>query len=457
MGWSHLLALMAVACVHPGEPQGMASGERPWSGVLPGLDTLGETRGFTRARAILHLHSPWSHDACDGEPLPDGSPDLACLDDLREGLCATRVDAAFLTDHPAYAASRDFRDLFHAQGDDVLLPDPTAPFASTFECANGHRVTWLPGIEDELMPIGLDAHVDGDAEVRDATYNDPTSVGLVASASVGAAVLVAHTEGRALDWLEGLQDAGLTGVEIFNLHAMFAPDIRQEDLGLDPFGWVEDTRPFIHPDETGEPDLLFLGVLLEQTPSLERWDALLARGRMVGVAGTDAHQNAVPLDTRDGERFDSYRRSMRWFSNHLLIRGQGPGVYEEAVRAGRVLVVFEALGLPVGADFYAQHEGETFEMGSDAPPGAELVVGCPSLFAESPQGSRAPRIETWVFKDGAPYHEGCGRVPTDGPGVYRVRVDVVPYHLEPFLGASPETYERAFPWVYTNAVRVGLS
>lgn len=450
-----LFLILSVAC-NGTQETGTPSTERPWSGGLPDLAVLGEVRGFSHARAIVHLHSPWSHDACDGEPLPDGSPDQACLDDLRAGLCEAHIDAAFLTDHPAHAAAQEYGDLFHARSGDTLLPDASAPFANGIDCADGHRVTWLPGIEDELMPVGLDAHVDGDAAARDATYNDGSTAGLAASAAAGAAVLVAHTEGRDPAWLTELQDAGLVGLEIFNLHAMFAPDIRQDDLGLEPLGWVADTRPFIHPDETGEPDLMFIGVLLEQAPSIERWDALLARGPMVGVAGTDAHQNALPLETRDGERFDSYRRSMRWFSNHLLVEGEGPGIYEEALRAGRVHVVFEALGLPVGLDLYAEDDAGTYEVGGDAPAGASLVVGCPSLSPESPQGLREPLIETRVFKDGEVFHEGCGPVVTDGPGVYRVRVDIHPRHLDPFLGAEPENYDRAFPWAYTNAIRVGL-
>ncbi|TNE83941.1 MAG: hypothetical protein EP330_31340 [Deltaproteobacteria bacterium] len=452
-----VIPVLALLACGGGADTAPESTERPWSGGLEDLDGVSEVRGYRRARTIVHLHSPWSHDACDGDPLPDGEPNAPCLADLRAGLCAARIDAAFLTDHPTHAAYQPYADLFHPQSGDTLLPDAQAPFASGIDCDDGHRVHWFPGIEDELMPVGLDAHVPGTAEERDASYNDATTAGLTASSDAGAAVLVAHTEGRDLAWLEELQDAGLVGIEIFNLHAMFAPDIRQDDLGLEALGWVNDTRPFIHPDETGEPDLLFLGVLLEQAPSIERWEALLQRGPTVGVAGTDAHQNAVPLETRDGERFDSYRRSLRWFSNHLLVEGQGPGVYEEALRAGRNHVVFEALGLPLGVDLaLTDDSGTTWEVGSSPTGEGTLLVGCPSLSPESPQGLRAPEITVSVLKDGEVFHEGCGEVSTDGPGAYRVKVEVTPYHLEPFLGAEPETYFRPFPWVYTNAIRVGL-
>ncbi|MCO4744096.1 MAG: hypothetical protein KC912_04860 [Proteobacteria bacterium] len=453
--WRTLSILALWSCAGTGELEEPTS-ERAWNGGLEDLEVLGEVRGFRFARSIIHLHSPWSHDACDGEPLPDGSPDLDCLEDLRYALCTNRIEAAFLTDHPTHAAFQPYEDLFHAQPGDTFLPSASAPIANAFDCDNGHRVHWMPGIEDELMPIGLDAHVPGDAAQRDQTYNDGSATGLQAAVDAGGAVLINHTEGRESADLLALQDAGLTGVEIFNLHAMFAPDIRQDDLGLEALGWVEATRPFIHPDETGEPDLMFIGLLMEQAPSIEHWDTLLARGPMTGVGGTDAHRNAIPLETRDGERFDSYRRSLRWFSNHLLVEGEGPEIYEEAVRAGRVHLVFEALGLPVGVELSLEAGGETYEIGSDAPEGGTLTVGCPSLSADSPQGPRAPEITVNVYKDGELFHEGCGEVATDGDGVYRARVDVTPFHLEPFLGATPEVYFEPYPWAYTNAIRVGL-
>ena len=380
----------------------------------------------------------------------------ACLSDLREGLCQTRVDAAFLTDHPDLAADQSFEALFHHQDADVWVDVQGAPRGNLIRCDNGHEVLWMPGIEDELMPVSLDRHVSETAEENDRLYNGSDEESILAEQAAGAAVFVAHTEGRVAADLERLQDQGLAGVEIFNLHAMFAPDIREADLDLDGFSWLADMEPFTAPEALGEPDLMFLAVLQDQRPSLERWDALLQRGPMTGVGGTDAHQNVMPMDLRDGERWDSYRRMLRWFSNVIWVTEDGPDGYQAALEAGRSFVAFEILGTPTGFDFYLDDGAAIYEMGSSAPAEGILEVGCPALTPDSPQGTEDPDIRVEVYRDGALWREGCGPHPTEGPGVYRVQVDLTPTHLREVLGDDPDRWMVPFPWIRSNAIRVGL-
>ncbi len=449
-----LLLLLACHRDPAPEPVDTAPDTVPWSSALPRLaDDIGAIRGYTPARAIVHLHSPWSHDACDGG---EGAENPACLADLREGLCQTAVDVAFLTDHPAYAAWHPYEELFQAQdGDEPVLDEAGEMFALSTPCADGSTVLWQPGIEDELMPVGLARHVSEDADEADALYNGSDATSLLAEQDAGAMVLTAHTEQRTQAELELLQDAGLQGTELFNLHAAFDPDIREEALGLDGMGWLTSMAPFTSDDDHAEPDLLVLAVITRQSPSLERWDALLQRGPMVGTAGTDAHQNVLPLALRDGERGDSYRRMLRWFSNVLLVEGADPAAYEEALRAGRSYVAFDVLGTPAGFDLTLESGGQTYEMGSDAPEGT-LVVGCAELSPGSPRGLDAPEIRTTVYKDGQPWAQGCGEHETDGPGVYRVEVEILPWHLADFLGNEPDGWLVSYPWIYGNAIRVGM-
>src|SRR5438445_9308455 len=73
-----------------------------WVKTLPDASAMGGWRGLVPARGIVHLHSPYSHDACDNmprDPLPLGVPNETCLDDLRSALCAEKIDYAALTDH----------------------------------------------------------------------------------------------------------------------------------------------------------------------------------------------------------------------------------------------------------------------------------------------------------------------------------------------------------------------
>ncbi len=437
-----------------------------WQRGLPVLSReLSGQRGHTLARAIVHLHSSWSHDACDGDPLDDdGNPRTDCLADLRAGLCDDAIEHAFLTDHPTHFASSEWSDAPLAQAGDVRLPDAEGGVLE-ISCDAGHTVRWYPGVEDALMPVGLDRHVPGDETERDALYNRDDADAIAAFKAAGATVLAAHTEGRDLDQLTAQVQAGLQGVEVFNLHAAFAPDIRAEDLGLDSVSWLADIAPFTSDDGTAEPDLFVLAVLLAQTPSEERWDAVQAVAPddavVFATAGSDAHQNVLPLTLRDGERGDSYRRMMRWASQHLWLAPgteDDLGAAEAALAAGRFHVVFEVLGTPVGFDFHLEgSDGAVHEMGSvidnDALPGT-LVVTCPQLWSGSPRGEADPALSATVYRDGQPWQTGCGRFPVDEAGTYRVRIDTTPFHLEPFLGEDPAAWMRSYPWVYGNPLRV---
>lgn len=445
---------------------GGTDGTRPWRSEVPALGQEVEgPRGFTLGRAIVHLHSSWSHDACDGDPLDeDGHPRQDCLLDLRRGLCRAGVEYAFLSDHPAHFASADWgAEALQALDGDALLPSASAPTTMRFTCDDGRAVHWFPGVEDELMPVALDRHVPGEAEERDATYNRTDPEVLETFHQAGAVRLLAHTEGRAREDLEAWVQAGLQGVEAFNLHAAFDPEIRAQDLGLDPVSWISDLAGFLAEDGTAEPDLFVLAVLQRQPVSEAHWDALNMTGptdRVIfATAGTDAHQNVLPQLMRDGERVDSYRRMLRWFSQHLLLREAGPEAAEEALASGRFAIVFDVLGTPAGFDLSLRGaDGAVYEMGQVVPGSAlpaELEVGCPTLSADSPRGAEEPELSLRVLRDGEVFAEGCGAHAIDQGGVFRVEVMMTPFHLGPFLGDDGAAeWMRPYPWILSNPIRV---
>ena len=459
-----LLVTLLLAC-SPGAstaPDSDSDGPHavPWSRTRPPLASeIGAIRGYTPARSIIHLHSPYSHDACDGDGLPDGAVNEPCRQDLRAALCDTSIDAAFLTDHPAYAADQEYNDLLQSlEGDEVASVDGS-PIANRISCDTGHTVTWMPGFEGGFMPVGVRRHAGSSPEEQDAAYGaeegDPGAAeALSLLAQADAIVLQAHTEGRDTAELAESIDNGLTGVEIFNLHAMFDPSIREDDLGLDGMGWLLDIGPFAD-DGTAEPDLFFLAVHQHQQVSLDRWDALQRGGPPVlGTAGTDAHQNVLNLPMRDGERFDSYRRMISWFSNILLADGDGPDDYAAALAAGRNTVAFEVLGTPSGFDAWVEGpDGAAYEQGSVAPEGT-LHVGCPTLSPSSPRGLEDPDIVVTVLRDGQPWAEGCGDFDVTGPAYYRVQVEMTPWHLREFLGEDPDPWLHSYPWLYSNQIQV---
>src|SRR5690606_40586739 len=159
---------------------------------------------------------------------------------------------------------------------------------------------------------------------------------------------------------------------------IFDPDIRRDYLGLDSAGAIAAAVEFADTNEGGpEPDLALLGFLAPNEPALTRWNELLAGGTKVpATAGSDAHENALPVMLADGERGDSYRRVLRWFSNVVLVADpRDPAQIEAALAAGRMFAVFEALGTPDG--FRVAAGGAT--LGDTAAVGTTLTVTPPTV------------------------------------------------------------------------------
>ena len=435
-----------------------------WRPDLPPSTVMGIRRGLQSARGIIHLHSPYSHDACDGNPRPGGAPDETCLEHLRAALCTTRMDFAALTDHDASMADEDFTTLFLQRGGDTLVRDEGgAPIASRLGCPDGRKVLLTVGSENPIMPIMLDRHVDGTVGERHAIYDGDDTDTVAAMRAAGATIWIPHTEQRTT---EKLVELAPDGIEIYNLHANIDPDIRRDFLDLPEDGAITAALSFGGMDVDGpEPDLALLGFLAPSTPALTRWDELLAQGLHVsGSAGTDAHENTLPVMLKDGERGDSYRRLMRWFSNIVLVRDpRDPVQIEEGIRAGRMFVAFELLGTPVDFEVRAVASDRVAEIGDSLPVdiGAQLEVNFPTIHELSPL-LPAPTIHARVLRiDGAGVTEvaaGDGptlSVPLDRVGAYRVEVTMVPRHLAPYLGRLGPAYaQQELPWIYANPIYV---
>lgn len=434
----------------------------PWEAGLPATAELqADRRGWVELRGIVHLHSPLSHDACDNDPFPDGVFNEECLQSLRGALCTTRQDFAFLTDHTSFAADFPWRDLLEMrEGDEEALDAAGQVAGMRMACGDGASVLWMPGIEGNLMPVGLRRHAgaDDDPQANADVYGGTSEEAIEAMHAAGALVLVQHAEGVPLDTMRALP--GIDGMEVYNLHANVAPNIREEDLGLDPWDWLEDVSPFLDDGPEGpEPDLVVLGFWTPNEPDRERLDTLLSEGRrLVAVAGTDAHENSLPMLMRDGERVDSYRRMLRWFSNHVLAEDDGPDAVRQALADGRSWVVFETFGIPEGFDAVAVDSGGgVHEMGSTVDSaGTVLKVTAPRLMGGDPAWADAPEVTVRLIRASAPVGEVVAEAEGDleyaepAPGAYRVEVDIVPHHLAPYLGADPSLSTRTVAWIYSS-------
>src|SRR5262245_57997740 len=165
----YLILLALLGCKEGGEgtpPDAHpdASAVPVWDPGLPDSTVMGTFRGLERARGIVHLHSVYSHDACDAEPrAADGPVDESCLADLRAALCTTRMDFAALTDHDASMADEPWGPELFLQrgGDEAVMVAGGTLVGSRLVCESGHRVLLSVGGENDLMPIMLDRHPDG--------------------------------------------------------------------------------------------------------------------------------------------------------------------------------------------------------------------------------------------------------------------------------------------------------
>jgi hypothetical protein len=428
-----------------------------WDRGQPDLTACAPIRGLREVRAILHLHSHHSHDACDGDPQPDGVPDEDCLADLREGLCVPRIDVAMMSDHPAHASEVPLETLLLIRGEDEpILGEGGTPIGSWMHCPSGHKVLILPGIESgQMMPFGLEAHV------TDA-YGTSSPQAFTAIKEAGGLAWVAHTEGREVAELAPL---GLDGLELYQLHANLDPEIRMEDLGLMDDDYLADIVPFFYgvgPDAP-EPDLAALAFLLPNEPSIAKFEELGQTQRLTISGGTDAHQNVLPQIAHDGERGDSYRRMIRWFNNRVRVAELTPQGVKAALRAGNNHIVFESFGTPVGFDFHGEGAA-VVEMGAEASlAGGPITLRAtlPTLDVRSPQGPSAPGLRGVLIRAaGGPretlmtWSEGQVEIEAPGPGVYRVEVWITPRHLAPYLGESASYAEVEVPWIYSGALFV---
>jgi len=449
-------ALTACSSDDAAKPSAVAGGWAPGTVYLTARETT--DRGWLDRRGLIHAHSVHSHDACDGQPKDDaGVVNSPCLDDFRRGLCATRHDFVMLTDHNDSFGSTEYPDalLYDASRGDVLLERGGAPVANRLACPEGDPPLVLAGTESGLMPVGIERHVASTPAERGAVYGAETAEAIEKLKALGAVVLVQHTE----KWTaQQLSDLPIDGFEMYNLHANLF-------IGAGPaLGLIADLK---EPELLPHPDLVMLPIVSEDKRYLERWGTVLASGKKrVTTMGTDCHQNVFKDLLPDGERIDSYRRMMGWFSNHLLVKPNAEGSFgdlelKEALGAGRLYGAFEVLGFPLGFDFHAETPSGIAEMGSEvaAADGPKLVAKLPrvqSLDASAKRPDFVVRLLRaksggWdVVKETA---EDLSFVASE-PGAYRVEIRMKPRHLEKHLSSYVDLAEKDFAWVYSNALYV---
>lgn len=462
-------------------------------------------RGFTDLRGVVHLHSAFSHDGCAPDGYEDfGGPDPACNQMLRDAACLSGMNFLMMTDHPGHLRDHPYEEGIHysqADGDELILDEQDRPFANLMHCPEGSAVDsvfFFYGTEGyKNMPIAMAGPVP--PEVFSTSYDDEVPLEEVQAAvaithELGGYAWGVHTEEFAISE-ERIVAIPMDGMEIYNLHSNLIEALQSLD-DLFTVNYFMDPTP-------GSPaaDLALLLFLQPVSEDQRKYDYAIARVNMACAVATDIHQNVElpalcpngagpgtlcepfveqypyfvenlitggPAILSDGDRMDSWKRSFRWFSNHVLVDANDPQSIRTALGTGHAYSVFEMFGLPTGFDFHAV-EGETlYEMGTEHPYVEGQVVRLMTPTLGSPwwweagsvdpsQGVLVTRVIRSTLEGPEVIAEITGQgqyqeIPLPGPGAYRVEVDVMPLHLVPLLSSVEYLAEKTFPFIYTNTI-----
>lgn len=469
-------------------------------------------RGLQEVSGLLHFHSPYSHDACDGNGLDDaGNVNQECLADLRHDVCVVPHRFFFITDHPSNMSDQVFQDLYlydPARGDRLVYDDVGNIIANAFTCSTATGTVtkyFMVGTEgNHNLLIGLDEHLEDHSLYSvgfgiDNDYN--AQVEEVAQVrAAGGMVNVAHLEEDEVTSYR-LLAIDVDGVELYNAHSNVENVMyRYPWVLLNLEDWIEGAV------DAPTSDYVALAVFPYRRMEPEvKWDEMTPVMPTTAVIGTDVHQNVTldaycqmpelaglcerlsrrypnliqylsvggPIPMADGERLDSYRRMSSWFSNHIRTADLTPQGFQDTLTDGSSYISFDILGMPENFDFVATSDGVHFlEMGGYTSFGAPMTlhVALPTLAKTDVRG------ETWtteelskavmrgelvqVTADGAQVIQeisGAGSTldyTVAAPGVYRVRVYIKPKHLTRELGSQPQYARDEYLWIWSNPIYI---
>jgi hypothetical protein len=299
--------------------------------------------------------------------------------------------------------------------------------------------------------------------VKGMTFSSPQEQSDMIQRTGGLA-FYCHLEER-MDW----QVAGITGTEMYNVHA----DAKEESklfLGLvNPLFWLQ-LRPLVEK----YPQEVFAALQDYPKDYLRRYDELCQMFPHTGVAGNDSHHNIgirivrgsndlIILEDIIGQKvaelsigkfpllaalagkaktgdiilqvdLDPYARAFRHVTTHLLLDELSqPGVWR-ALQQGRAFVAFDWIADATGYIFQAETDRVLGVMGSKI----ERVAGMTLRSFAPLEGKHR------LIRHGTLVEEKTGRdvrFSIDQPGVYRCEVWV-------------SVGEEERPWILTNPLYI---
>jgi hypothetical protein len=345
---------------------------------------------------VIHVHSRYSHDA------------RGTIEEIAAAAARTGVHVVFLTDHNTLAPLVEGKEGWY--GSTLVLIGTEITTGSGYLLVLDPR----PGLPVKARGFALDDLV--------SRYHD-----------AGAIVLMAHADHPRLGWRGELPPVhGLEVIDLFD-QLVAAPTGRQA-LGL-----------LAYPVN---PLMAILSVVRWPKAGLAWWNRLAAQQPTIGVLGLDAH-GGIELTEEAGIRFPSHETAFRIGRLHFVGtdppvpgRDERARVYR-ALREGRFYNAFDGLGATAGFRFEMRRGTTRVPMGG-------TVSAGPGLVAEI-RVPGAGEVRVRLLRDGTAVYDGPPghplRVPVEGPGAYRVEVDLATNLL-------PLAVPGSLPWIFANPIYV---
>ena len=284
-------------------------------------------------------------------------------------------------------------------------------------------------------------------------YHATKTVAITAFRKTGAIIGVPHMEKEKYT-LELLKTIKPETVEMYNIHANINSIFVDKNIWkIAKFlihlpGFI--LNPFIQTDLWA---LLFLEI--DNKKTLKKWAQLVMSQKATGIVGSDIHQNILPINMKDGERLDSYLRMGRWLSNYVFLPSGNLSRDNliSSIVDGRVLGVFEILGIPKDFEFYIETENGEFPMGSElAFKGGMLIrVKRPSNSPDRTYISLLKATDNgWKLVKQSKHEKLTYYIKEKG--VYRVQINVKALHLWKYMYTKFSIANKVFPWIMSNPV-----
>lgn len=499
----------ASAAHSPAASSSTPSSTAPATSSVPDATSLPTPR-YRELRGVLHVHSAYSHDACDGKGLVGGVPNASCLADLRAAPCNVGLDFVNLTDHPAHMTDYEptLNLLYDASKGDQLVMDAdgVSPVGNLIQCPGGRKVLFTFGYEAlHTMPLAFARHP---TRFEEYTSTRPIAEvqALVADLhDAGALVALAHSEESDLT-ADTIVQGGADVMEWYNPHGNFKKTMGSDKVSGNPlallafFGGISD---FLAGATGGaHPDLMILRLLQEwPTEGFTKWREVQKGRHVPGVLGSDVHQNISidPVCTgasqilcasaangklaalallvsggqlvmSDQKRLDTYDRIMRWLHNRVLSNDLTPAGMKAALARGRSYGVFSVFGDPTGFVFEGEAGGRVLDMGDQATGPVMLTARVPAVPTPISGGApfdasaaKSAIVRAVLFRTDASGTTEVATATTLGasltknvsePGSYHVEIWIKPKHLQVALGPQAALANAEYLWLITNPIRI---